>query len=223
MNLGTVTNPAFSLAADTNSFINLVTPSDLTFGNNIAGAGSVRKTGTGLLKLTGANSGHLIVQEGNVQIGGGSTAINWGSAGSSVTLQNGTSLIIAGNSAHHTIGSDLILGTAASDAVSLKWVDASQANATNYQHNFTGTVTVNGAATLVGRDNWAKEMGFTGTLTGAGSGTTQRQPSSAVTPRQHDHHERLQRQAHLHGAGQGSPSRPARIPPRFAFMRAGGY
>ena len=174
VNLGTVTNPAFSLAADTNSFINLVTPSDLTFGNNIAGAGSVRKTGTGLLKLTGANSGHLIVQEGNVQIGGGSTAINWGSAGSSVTLQNGTSLIIAGNSAHHTIGSDLILGTAASDAVSLKWVDASQANATNYQHNFTGTVTVNGAATLVGRDNWAKEMGFTGTLTGAGSLTYSR-------------------------------------------------
>ena len=39
-----------------------------TFGNNITGAGSVRKTGTGLLKLTGANSGHLIVQEGNVQI-----------------------------------------------------------------------------------------------------------------------------------------------------------
>ncbi len=71
VNLGTVTNPAFSLAADTNSFINLVTPSDLTFGNNITGAGSVRKTGTGLLKLTGANSGHLIVQEGNVQIGGG--------------------------------------------------------------------------------------------------------------------------------------------------------
>ena len=174
VNLGTVTNPAFSLAADTNSFINLVTPSDLTFGNNITGAGSVRKTGTGLLKLTGANSGHLIVQEGNVQIGGGSTAINWGSAGSSVTLQNGTSLIIAGNSAHHTIGSDLILGTAASDAVSLKWVDASQANATNYQHNFTGTVTVNGAATLVGRDNWAKEMGFTGTLTGAGSLTYSR-------------------------------------------------
>ena len=33
VNLGTVTNPAFSLAADTNSFINLVTPSDLTFGN----------------------------------------------------------------------------------------------------------------------------------------------------------------------------------------------
>lgn len=174
VNLGTVTNPAFSLAADTNSFINLVTPSDLTFGNNITGAGSVRKTGTGLLKLTGANSGHLIVQEGNVQIGGGSTAINWGSAGSSVTLQNGTSLIIAGNSAHHTIGSDLILGTAASDAVSLKWVDASQANATNYQHNFTGTVTVNGAATLVGRGNWAKEMGFTGTLTGAGSLTYSR-------------------------------------------------
>ena len=174
VNLGTVTNPAFSLAADTNSFINLVTPSDLTFGNNITGAGSVRKTGTGLLKLTGANSGHLIVQEGNAQIGGGSTAINWGSAGSSVTLQNGTSLIIAGNSAHHTIGSDLILGTAASDAVSLKWVDASQANATNYQHNFTGTVTVNGAATLVGRDNWAKEMGFTGTLTGAGSLTYSR-------------------------------------------------
>ena len=173
VNLGTVTNPAFSLTADNNSFINLVTPSDTTFGNNIAGAGSVRKTGTGLLKLTGSNSGHLIVQEGNVQIGDGS-AINWGSAGSSVTLQNGTSLIIAGSSAHHTIGSDLILGTSATDAVSVKWVDASQANATNYQHNFTGAVTVNGAVSLVGRDNWAKEMGFTGTLTGAGSLTYSR-------------------------------------------------
>ena len=173
VDLGTVTNPAFSLTADNNSFIDLVTPSDIIFGNNIAGAGSVRKTGTGLLKLTGSNSGHLIVQEGNVQIGNGS-AVNWGGAGSSVTLQNGTSLIIAGGNAHHTIGSDLILGTSASDAVSVKWVDASQANATNYQHNFTGAVTVNGAVTLVGRDNWSKEMGFTGTLTGAGSLTYSR-------------------------------------------------
>lgn len=174
VDLGTVTNPAFSLTADNNSFINLVTPSDVIFGNSIAGAGSVRKTGTGLLKLTGSNSGHLIVQEGSVQVGNGNSAINWGSAGSSVTLQNGTSLILAGNSAHHTIGSDLILGTSASDAVSLKWVDASQANATNYQHNFTGAVTVNGAVSLVGRDNWAKEMGFTGTLAGAGSMTYSR-------------------------------------------------
>ncbi|MFR4222486.1 MAG: hypothetical protein ACLT38_01440 [Akkermansia sp.] len=53
-------------------------------------------------------------------------------------------------------------------------MDASQANATNYQHDFTGTVTVNGAVPLVGRDNWAKEMGFTGTLTGAGSLTYSR-------------------------------------------------
>lgn len=173
VDLGTVTNPAFSLSPDANSFINLATPSDIVFGNGITGAGTVRKTGTGLLKLTGSNSGHLVVQQGNVQIGNGS-AVNWGDAGSSVTLQNGTSLIIAGGNAHHTIGSDLILGTAASDAVSLKWVDASQANATNYQHNFTGAVTVNGAVSLVGRDNWAKEMGFTGTLTGAGSMTYSR-------------------------------------------------
>lgn len=173
VDLGTVTNPAFSLSPDANSFINLATPSDIVFGNGITGAGTVRKTGTGLLKLTGSNSGHLVVQQGNVQIGNGA-AVNWGGAGSSVTLQNGTSLIIAGGNAHHTIGSDLILGTAASDAVSLKWVDASQANATNYQHNFTGAVTVNGAVSLVGRDNWAKEMGFTGTLTGAGSMTYSR-------------------------------------------------
>lgn len=174
VDLGAVANPAFSLSAAANSFITLATPSDIVFGNNITGAGTVRKTGTGLLKLTGANSGHIVVQEGNIQIGSGSAAINWGSAGSSVTLQNGTSLIIAGNNAHHTIGSDLILGTAASDAVSLKWVDASQANATSYQHNFTGAVTVNGAVSLVSRDNWAKEMGFTGTLTGAGSLTYSR-------------------------------------------------
>ena len=173
VDLGTVTNPVFSLSPDANSFINLATPSDIVFGNGITGAGTVRKTGTGLLKLTGSNSGHLVVQQGNVQIGNGA-AVNWGGAGSSVTLQNGTSLIIAGGNAHHTIGSDLILGTAASDAVSLKWVDASQANATNYQHNFTGAVTVNGAVSLVGRDNWAKEMGFTGTLTGAGSMTYSR-------------------------------------------------
>ena len=177
VDLGTVTNPVFSLSPDANSFITLATPSDIVFGNAITGEGTVRKTGTGLLKLTGSNSGHIVVQEGNLQIGNGTSSIRWGSAGSSVTLENGTSLIIAGNSSgtsHHTINSDLILGTNASDAVSLKWVDASQASAADYQHSFTGTVTVNGAVSLVGRDNWAKEMGFTGTLTGAGSLTYSR-------------------------------------------------
>ncbi|MCG4597608.1 autotransporter-associated beta strand repeat-containing protein [Akkermansia muciniphila] len=177
VDLGTVTNPVFSLSPDANSFITLATPSDIVFGNAITGEGTVRKTGTGLLKLTGSNSGHIVVQEGNLQVGNGTSSIRWGSAGSSVTLENGTSLIIAGNSSgtsHHTINSDLILGTNASDAVSLKWVDASQSSATDYQHSFTGTVTVNGAVSLVGRDNWAKEMGFTGTLTGAGSLTYSR-------------------------------------------------
>lgn len=177
VDLGAVANPVFSLSPDAGSSIALATPSDIVFGNAIIGEGTVRKTGTGLLKLTGSNSGHIVVQEGDVQVGNGTASIRWGGAGSSVTLENGTSLIIAGNSSgnsHHTIGSDLILGTNASDAVSLKWVDASQANATNYQHDFTGTVTVNGAVSLVGRENWAKEMGFTGTLTGAGSLTYSR-------------------------------------------------
>ncbi len=177
VDLGTVTDPAFSLSPGANSFITLSTPSDIVFNNNITGEGIVRKTGTGLLKLTGGNSGHIVVQEGSLQVGERTTSINWGSAGSSVTLENGTSLIIDGissGSSHHTIGSDLVLGTSASDAVSLKWVDASQANASSYQHSFTGTITVNGNVSLVSRDSWAKEMGFTGTLTGAGSLTYSR-------------------------------------------------
>lgn len=111
VDLGTVTNPVFSLSPDANSFITLATPSDIVFGNAITGEGTVRKTGTGLLKLTGSNSGHIVVQEGNLQVGNGTSSIRWGSAGSSVTLENGTSLIIAGNSSgtsHHTINSDLI-------------------------------------------------------------------------------------------------------------------
>lgn len=39
VNLGTVTNPAFSLSPDAGSFINLVAPSAITFANNITGAG----------------------------------------------------------------------------------------------------------------------------------------------------------------------------------------
>lgn len=54
VDLGTVTNPVFSLSPDANSFITLATPSDIVFGNAITGEGTVRKTGTGLLKLTGA-------------------------------------------------------------------------------------------------------------------------------------------------------------------------
>lgn len=58
-------------------------------------------------------------------------------------------LNISGRSnSHHVIGSDLVLGTSASDSVSLRWNDASQANATNYQYNFTGNVTVNGNVTV---------------------------------------------------------------------------
>lgn len=69
VDLGAVTNPVFSLSPDANSFITLATPSDIVFGNAITGAGTVRKTGTGLLKLTGSNSGHILVQEGNLQVG----------------------------------------------------------------------------------------------------------------------------------------------------------
>lgn len=175
VDLGAVTNPVFSLSPDANSFITLATPSDIVFGNAITGAGTVRKTGTGLLKLTGSNSGHILVQEGNLQVGDNTASINWGSAGSSVTLHDGTMLNISGRSnSHHVIGSDLVLGTSASDSVSLRWNDASQANATNYQYNFTGNVTVNGNVTVTGIASWAKEMGFTGTLTGAGSLTYSR-------------------------------------------------
>lgn len=175
VDLGAVTNPVFSLSPDANSFITLATPSDIVFGNAITGAGTVRKTGTGLLKLTGSNSGHILVQEGNLQVGDNTASINWGSAGSSVTLHDGTMLNISGRSnSLHVIGSDLVLGTSASDSVSLRWNDASQANATNYQYNFTGNVTVNGNVTVTGIASWAKEMGFTGTLTGAGSLTYSR-------------------------------------------------
>ena len=175
VNLGTVTNPTFSLSPDAGSFINLVAPSAITFANNITGAGTVLKTGAGLLRLTGANSGHIVVQEGNLQVGDNTASINWGSAGSSVTLHDGTMLNVSGRSnSHHVIGSDLVLGTSASDAVSLRWNDASQANATNYQNNFTGNVTVNGSVTVTGIAGWAKEMGFTGTLTGDGTLTYKR-------------------------------------------------
>ena len=175
VNLGTVADPAFSLSPDAGSFINLVAPSAITFANNITGAGTVRKTGAGVLRLTGANSGHILVEEGNLQVGDNTASINWGSSGSSVTLQNGTMLNVSGRSnSHHVIGSDLILGTAASDSVSLRWNDASQSNATNYQYNFTGNVAVNGNVTLTGMAGWAKEMGFTGTLMGDGTLTYKR-------------------------------------------------
>ena len=136
----------------------------------------------GSWKLTGSNSGHILVQEGNLQVGDNTASINWGSAGSSVTLHDGTMLNISGRSnSHHVIGSDLVLGTSASDSVSLRWNDASQANATNYQYNFTGNVTVNGNVTVTGIASWAKEMGFTGTLTGAGSSLTAAERATTST------------------------------------------
>lgn len=91
-------------------------------------------------------------------------------------------LNISGRSnSHHVIGSDLVLGTSASDSVSLRWNDASQANATNYQYNFTGNVTVNGNVTVTGIASWAKEMGFTGTLTGAGVSLTAAERATTST------------------------------------------
>lgn len=177
VDLSTVTSPIFSLAPEAESFVNLITPTDITFNRNIGGEGSVTKTGAGTLILTGANRGHLVVKEGNVQVGNTTASIGWGSAGSSVTLENGTSLLISGKGGHHKIGSDLILGLNASDTVSVKWQDADQANNTDYQHNLTGTITVNGQATLTGSTDWSKEMGITGTLTGAGTLTYRRGPS----------------------------------------------
>lgn len=175
VDLGVVTNPGFSLSPDAGSSIILAAPSAVTFANNITGAGTVRKTGTGLLRLSGANSGHIVVEEGSLQVGDNTTSVNWGSAGSSVTLQNGTILNISGASnSHHHIGSDLILGTSASDAVTLRWNDASQASAANYQYAFFGAVTVNGAVSVTGMAAWAKEMAFTGSLNGAGSLTYRR-------------------------------------------------
>lgn len=174
VDLSTVTSPVFSLAPEAESTISLATPSDTTFAQNITGAGSVVKTGAGVLILTGGNSGNLVVKEGNVKIGNSTTSINWGSSGSSVTLENGTALLISGSGGHHKIGSDLILGLSATDAVSVKWQDAGQATSTDYQHNLTGIVTVNGQVFVVGSTNWSKEVGFTGTLTGAGTLTYSR-------------------------------------------------
>lgn len=176
VNLNDITAPAFSLSPDADSFINLVAPSAITFANNITGAGTVRKTGTGTLTLTGANSGHITVETGSLQVGNNTPSINWGSAGSSVTLWNGTSLNIYGNlSGHHRIGSDLILGTALGDAVTLGWRDAGDASDSSYQYDFAGNVAVNGAVTVTGANNdWGKEVAFTGTLTGEGSLTYRR-------------------------------------------------
>lgn len=179
VDLSTVSSPVFSLAPEAESIVNLITPTDITFNRTIGGAGSVTKTGSGTLVLTGANRGHLVVKEGNVQVGNATASIGWGSVGSSVTLENGTSLVISGKGGHHKIGSDLILGQNASDAVSVKWQDAAQANNTDYQHNLAGTITVNGQATLTGATDWSKEMGITGTLTGAGTLTYRRGPGDA--------------------------------------------
>lgn len=173
VDLGTVTSPAFNFSPETGSTISLTTPSNITLANNIAGAGTVAKTGTGTLTLTGANNGNLVVKEGTVQIGN-SSVLNWG-AGGSVTLENGTALVLHGKGAHHTIGADLILGLAASDAVSVKWYDATGPNNTDYQYNLTGNVTVNGQVSLTtDSHNYAKEAAFTGTLSGAGTITYSR-------------------------------------------------
>ena len=173
IDLGAVTNPVFNFNPETGSTISLTTPSNITLANNIAGAGTVAKTGTGTLTLTGANNGNLVVKEGTVQIGNGS-ALNWG-AGGSVTLENGTTLVLHGKGAHHTIGADLILGLAASDAVFVKWYDATAANDTDYQYNLTGNVVVNGQVDLTtDSHNYAKEAAFTGTLSGAGTITYSR-------------------------------------------------
>lgn len=174
VDLATVT-PAFSLSPDAGSFIDLVTAANKTFDRNIAGAGTVRKIGAGVLTLTGSSSGHIDVREGTLQIGDTTTSINWGSAGSSVTLQNGTTMVVKGKAdSHHKIGSDLILGTSLTDAVTLKWFDASRANATNYQYDFSGHVSVNGAVSLTYTNSWAKEIAFTGKFSGAGTLTYNR-------------------------------------------------
>ncbi|MDO4410312.1 MAG: hypothetical protein Q4C05_03395, partial [Akkermansia sp.] len=176
--------PTVGLWADTDSTVtvNVSVSGELTgivwAGDVLAGDGVVEKTGSTALAVIGKNAGNIVVSEGELHIGSAAItnvvyAVNYGEAGSTVTMKNGTTLIIGGKGAHNTINSDLILGENASDAVTVRWYDATQANSTDYQHNLKGNVTINGNVTLTSYDNvnkaWAKEVALLNTLLGEGT------------------------------------------------------
>ncbi|MDO4410518.1 MAG: autotransporter-associated beta strand repeat-containing protein, partial [Akkermansia sp.] len=169
-------SPAFNVSANEDSTVKLENTTAAIFsGNILAGAGNVVKTGTGTLALTGEMSGNFVVEQGAVNVGSGSSQINWGTEDSSVLMKNGTTLAMNGGGYHHVIGSDITFGEVASDTVTLTTRDASAANASSYQYSLTGDVTVNGQLTIsTDSNNWAKETAFLGSLSGDGSITAKR-------------------------------------------------
>ncbi len=173
------TDPVASAWADKDStFVADVSADTVWSGDVLAGDGVVKKTGAGALVMTGNNEGNIVIASGNFHMGNGAhnnvtSVLNWGAEGSSVTMQDGTTLVFGNRGGHATINSDLVLGENASDSVTVRWYDATQASDADYQFNLKGNVTVNGNVTLTSYDSsskaWAKEVALVNTLLGEGT------------------------------------------------------
>ena len=141
-----------------------------TFANNISGAGSVTKSGTGgLLFLTGANSytGATLISAGILNVQSGSALGNT----SGVTVASGTTLQLEGNMSEGNVS--LALAGAGATTGGL--------TATGALENVSGTNTYAGlvrlagtgaASTTISSDAGTLNLTNTGTITGSGDALT---------------------------------------------------
>lgn len=152
----------------------------ITLNGAISGAGTLTKAGAGTLVLANADllngsssfSSKILVSAGTLKLGNNTANLNIVKAETDggIEVARGATLQIYGaSSSHHKLAKDIVLN----DGAFLRYYDASQATRDSYQYELSGTITVNGTATITGDSNsnkyWAKEVALLGNLSGSGT------------------------------------------------------
>ncbi|MBR5622977.1 MAG: hypothetical protein IKW49_07315 [Opitutales bacterium] len=127
------------------------------------------KTGVGTLLLSGdlalASGQRLEINAGLLHIGSGTPIATTGTG--TIALKNGTGLYLDGKTSVHKLSQNI----ETQGDVTLTWKDAPQSSATAYQYELTGDIAVANGTLSIHSDtnNWAKEIAFKGSLSGAGT------------------------------------------------------
>ena len=162
---GNLTIEQGNLALDTSNYTD-------TFTAQISGnGGQLEKTGTGSLMINKNNAfanyqGIVKASSGTLQLGG-KDGSKLEFTGADIVV-GAASLKLNGNSGnHHSVANNLKLLNSAEIYI----MDASAPNADSYQYTMSGNIQIGESALDVAsiKTNWAKTIGLTGQLTGAGT------------------------------------------------------